>query len=175
MATFAWPAFAPKGATGDRDGLLDAERAKAREEGYAQGQQQALAEQAQTKASMVAALQELVAQRDRLAADHQAAMTDLLFKALEALLRVELATNPKVVASLVTEGLDVLNTKLAAVSVRANPQDLDWMHDTGDIEVVADDTVPVGGLAVAMPDKSVEFDLLGKLRDYAAMADAGPC
>ena len=171
MATFAWPAFAPKGAAEEADPLLDAARNKAREEGYAQGQQQALAEQAETQAAMVAALQELVAQRDRLAVDHQAALTELLFKALAALLRVELATNPHVVASLVAEGLDVLNAKLAAVSVRANPQDLEWMRDTGDIEVVADDTVPVGGLAIAMPEKSVEFDLLGKLRDLAALSE----
>lgn len=171
MATFAWPAFSPKGSPADSDHLLDAARTKAREEGYAEGQQQALAEQAQMQASMAVALQDLIAQRDRLLVDHQAALTDLLFKALEALLRVELATNPNVVATLVAEALDVLNAKLAAVSVRANPQDLERMGDTGDIEVVADDTVPVGGLAVARPDKSVEFDLLGKLRNLAALSD----
>ena len=171
MATFVWPAFAPPDATNDSQHLVDADRAKAREEGYAQGQQQALAEQSEVKATMAGALQELIAQRDSLATDYEAALTDLLFKALEALLRVELTSNPKVISSLVAEGLEVLNAKLEAVSVRANPEDLNWLQGVVDIEVVADESVPVGGLAVSVPEQCVEFDLVAKLRDLADIVD----
>ena len=154
----------PQGTADPSDQVLAAARNQGREQGYAEGKQQALAEQAELKTKLIAALEDLSARRDGLAKDFDDAVTDLIFGTLQALLRVELVTNPQVIANLVAEGLDVLNVKLDTVSVRAHPQDVDWLPSM-EIEVTADATVPLGGLAVAVPDLCVEFDLLAKLRD----------
>ncbi len=162
---FSWPALAEHGGASAAQAALDGALAEARERGYAEGHQQALAELAETRTALLASLAELQAAKAALADDYQAAITDLAFSAARALLRVELIVNPDVLSGLVAQALEILDAKLEAVGVCVNPEDASWLPEETPIPVVVDETVPPGGLAVTLPDLSVEFDLIGRLRE----------
>lgn len=163
---FAWPNFSPSGP----DGVAVAEQAKQRgfDAGYQQGLEQAQAEQAAMRAQLEQSVAALAQARETLPGDHAAAITSLAFAVLEALMQVELKSNPALVESLVAEALAELGAELDAVTIHACPGDVAWLQGVSQFEIVADDTVAEGGLSVRLPQVSVEFDLLGRVRELSA-------
>ncbi|MDH3641309.1 MAG: FliH/SctL family protein [Gammaproteobacteria bacterium] len=168
--SFAWPSFA--NAVADVDAGAEQARQRAHDAGYQAGIEQAQAEQNALRTQLQQSLTALAGACQTLPDNQANAITALTFAVLEALLRVELKSNPALIESLVGEALQELGAELDAVTIHAHPADVSWLQGISEFEVVADDTVVAGGLSVRLPQVSVEFDLLGRLSDLSADVDA---
>ena len=165
MSTFAWPNIAGEAPPAAQ---LDGLREAAREEGYAAGLAQAQSERDERQRALAAALQNLENATRQLGGAQEQAIVDLAFASLAALLRVELTTNPAVLSNLVAEALATLDAQLQAVQILVNPEDLPQLEAVTELPLVADPSVPAAGVRVTLPERAVEFDLLGRLKELAS-------
>jgi len=171
--TFVWPNFAIRDPAADR--VLDAAREAARQEGHAEGfargREEGLAAAAAEVEAMQRAQAAALAELEATVRDDERAQLARLARLLEELcvqvLGSALGREPELFETVLRAALDRLRAGAEAAEVVVNPADHDALaaHLDGRLPLRSDSAIPAGGFSVRLPDRAVDFDPVGEIRE----------
>lgn len=174
--TFVWPDFAIRDPAADRvlEAVREAARREGHAEGFARGREEGLAAAAAEIEAMQRAQAEALAELDGTVRDGARQQIDRLARLLEELctqvLGRALVREPELFETVLHAALDRLCAGAEAAEVVVNPADHDALaaHLDGRLPLRSDAGIPAGGFSVRLPDRAVDFDPAGEIRELLA-------
>ncbi len=153
--------------------LAETLRSGAREQGYQEGIARAQAEVQSQLLEVMTTLTAAQQERHRLAVQHEGALADLALQIARKVIGAHLEADPTLVARIVQHAISELEPS-TALEVRINPQDLAAVESArreverlvsggGRIDIIADETVDVGGVVLVSPVGEVDARISTKL------------
>jgi flagellar biosynthesis/type III secretory pathway protein FliH len=153
--------------------LAETLRSGAREQGYQEGVQRA---QGEVQTQLIEALSALTAagqERHRLAQQHEGALADLALQIARKVIGESLVADPTLVGRIVqdtirdlepTTSLEVRVSHADLATVEASRRELERLvQGNGRVEIIADETVDVGGVVLVSPVGEVDARIATKL------------
>jgi flagellar assembly protein FliH len=148
------------------EGMSEALRSSAQQQGYAEGIQRAQAEVQENLLGAMAALTDAQHERHAIALQHESALAELALQIARKVVGEHLDADPAIVARIVRESISELEPTTSIV-VHVNPEDLMFIeHDraelerlvqgTGEVQIVADAEVGRGGCRIVSPVGDVD-------------------
>lgn len=168
--TYAWPAFSLNGPE-DLSVLRDQARSQGYEDGYQAGHQSAVQELEALRRATSESLAQLPDLPRRIESDDQQQLLELITQITSALLGVEITTNPTVIASVVDEAVERLNSERSALTLTVAAEDEAWLKVDGLRTVVVEDQQP-GTFSLQSHQAAAEFDPVGRLQALIEATDA---
>lgn len=153
--------------------LAETLRAGAREQGYKEGLARAQAEVQSQLLEVMGALTAAQHERHQLALQHEGALADLALQIARKVIGAHLDADPTLVSKIVQHAISELEPS-TALEVRVNPHDLAAVEASrreverlvsggGRVDIIADDTVDVGGVVLVSPVGEVDARVSTKL------------
>ncbi len=153
--------------------LAETLRSGARDQGYQDGIARAQAEVQSQLLEVMAALTSAQQERHRLALQHEGALAELALQIARKVIGAHLDADPTLVARIVEQTIKELEPS-TALEVRVHPGDLAaveasrrelerLVQGNGRIDIMADDTVDVGGVVLVSPVGEVDARIETKL------------
>ncbi len=153
--------------------LSETLRTNAREDGYRDGIAQAQNEVQNQLIEAVTALTAAQQERYRLAQQHEGALADLALQIARKVIGAHLDADPTLVSRIVQHAIAELEPS-TSLEVRVHPGDLAMVEASrrelerlvqggGRVEIVADETVDVGGVVLVSPVGEVDARIKSKL------------
>lgn len=155
------------------EGVSEALRAGAQQQGYSEGLTRAQAEVQHTTMEAMAALTAAQHERYALAAQHEPALADLALRIARKVIGEHLVADPALVARIVHETIAELEPSVS-LEVRVHPDDLAAVESSraslerlvtgaGSVRITADATVDRGGVVLVSPVGEVDARISTKL------------
>jgi flagellar biosynthesis/type III secretory pathway protein FliH len=153
--------------------LAETLRSGAREQGYQEGVARAQAEVQGQLLEVMTTLTAAQQERYRLAQQHEGALADLALQIARKVVGAHLEADPTLVSKIVQHAIHELEPS-SALEVRINPGDVPAVETSrreierlvqgaGRVDIIADDTVDVGGVVLVSPVGEVDARISTKL------------
>lgn len=158
---YAWPALA--GGQASFAETREQARSTGYEDGLREGRSAAKAEVEELKNSLKASLRELPAIGGMLDAQQLRDVRALVLTLTEALIGVELRTNPLVLERLVEEAFQALGVSHAELILRVSEEDAQWLGNPEGLRIEIEPSRRPGALTVIGQELELEFDPFSRL------------
>jgi flagellar biosynthesis/type III secretory pathway protein FliH len=155
------------------EGVTEALRSGAQQQGYSEGIARAQAEVHTTVMEAMAALTSAQQERHALALQHEGALADLALRIARKVIGAHLEADPTIVARIVQDTLGELEPTVA-LEVHVHPEDLTTVEaarseldrlvsGSGSVQIIADNSVDRGGCLLVSPVGDVDARISTKL------------